>query len=150
MDYHGGNVGRVFVLKMDHGDDVLAELETFVAAENVTSAFMFMLGALSEGNVVVGPKEKQTPPTPMWFRFNDPHEIIGIGNIFNENGKPRIHLHASIGRDGNTTTGCIREESEVFMVTEIFVLEIDDMDAERVLNEELGCSPICFKKDERA
>ncbi|MBP2029873.1 putative DNA-binding protein with PD1-like motif [Methanohalophilus levihalophilus] len=146
MDYQGGNIGRVFVLKMDHGDNILDEIETFANAESITSAFIFMLGALSEGNVVVGPEKNQMPPTPMWFRFSDAHEIIGVGNIFKENGKPRIHLHAALGRDGNTNTGCIREKNEAFMVTEILVLEVDGLEAERVHDEERGFSPICFRK----
>ncbi|MDK2893044.1 DUF296 domain-containing protein [Methanohalophilus sp.] len=147
MDYQGGNIGRVFVLRIDHGDNVLEEIEKFATAENITSAFMFMLGALSEGNVVVGPEKNQTPPTPIWFRFNNPHEVIGIGNIFKENGKTRIHLHAALGRNGNTSAGCIREKNETFMVTEIFVLEIQGMQAERIHDKERGFSPICFRKD---
>jgi hypothetical protein len=149
MDYCGGSIGRVFVVRVDNGDNLLEELKTFASTENITSAFLFMLGALSEGNIVIGPKEKKTPPDPIWFRFTCPHEIIGIGNIFMENGEPGIHLHASLGRDNDTNTGCMREKNEVFMVTEILVLEIAGMEVERVLSEKHGFSPICFKYEER-
>lgn len=148
MDYYIGNIGRIFVLKLDHGDDILAELESFASAEDISSAFMFLLGAVSEGNVVVGPEKKQIPPTPIWYRFHDPHEFIGIGNIFRENGKPRIHLHAALGRNGITNTGCIRNRNEVFMVSEILVMEIEGPDAERILDEKRGFSPIHFKKQD--
>jgi predicted DNA-binding protein with PD1-like motif len=149
MDYVSGKIGRVFVLRLDGGEDILGELENFAVAEDLHFAFMFMLGAASEGNIVVGPKVKQMPPQPIWFRFTDPHELIGIGNIFRELGKTKVHLHAALGRDEKAHAGCMREINEVYAVAEILILEIEGPAAERIPDKEKGISPICFKKDSR-
>lgn len=94
MEYTKGRIGRVFTVRVDHGDDLILELIKLAELEKIESAVFMLLGALREGKLVTGPKENRRPPEPVWTGFNDAHEILGIGDIFQENGKPKIHLHA--------------------------------------------------------
>ncbi|AKB86219.1 PPC domain-containing DNA-binding protein [Methanococcoides methylutens] len=144
MEYSKGNIGRVFTVRIDTGEDLLEELEGLAEKEDIVSAFFMLLGAVRKANLVVGPKENVIPPETMWVNYSDPYEVIGIGNIFQEEGKPKIHLHTAAGRGDDTNIGCLRGESEAFMVLEIFIMEISGMNAERSFNAARGFAPISF------
>ncbi len=145
MDYRTGSIGRLFIARVDHGEDFLAELSSLALEEDIRSAFFILLGAMGSAQLVRGPKEKSIPPEIVWSKIDDAHEIIGIGNIFWENGAPRIHLHGAAGSSKGLVMGCIRKEAEAFMVVEVFIMEID-VRAERVLNEKIGFSPVTFRE----
>jgi len=134
MDYRKGSIGRVFAVRVDHGEDVLAELSGLAIKENIKSAFFIMLGAMGSADLVTGPKDKVVPPTIVWSKFEDVREIIGAGNIFRENGAPKIHLHGAAGSSKGMTMGCIRKTAQAFMVVEVFIVEMD-IAAERVYDE---------------
>ncbi len=143
MDYRKGSIGRLFVVRIDHNEDLLIELSKLALKENIKSAFFMMLGAAGSAQLVTGPKEKAVPPDIMWSSFNDAREIIGAGNIFWENSAPRIHLHAAAGNSKGMVMGCIRKAAEAFMVVEIFIIEID-ITVERKVDKKIGFSPITF------
>jgi predicted DNA-binding protein with PD1-like motif len=144
MDYRTGSIGRLFAVRIDHGEDVIAEICKLALKENINSAFFVMLGAMAEAELVTGPKEKSVPPTTVWSAFDDAREIIGAGNIFLENGAPKVHLHGAAGNSKNMIMGCFRKKAQVFMVVEIFIVEMD-IAAERVFDEKLGASLIRFR-----
>jgi predicted DNA-binding protein with PD1-like motif len=144
MEYAKGSIGRVFTVRMEHGDDILNELEGLAKLENIRSAMCVLLGAVKEANLVVGPKENMVPPDPQWDRLRDVNEVVGVGNIFTENGFPKIHLHLAAGRGNESRVGCLRNESEVFMVVEIFIMEIEGIDATRQFDATKGFAPIVF------
>lgn len=144
MEYAKGRIGRVFTVRVDHGDDLILELIKLAELEKIESAVFMLLGALKEGKLVTGPEENIRPPEPVWTCFNDAHEILGIGDIFQEDGKPKIHLHAGTGRGDNIKLGCLRGESEVFMVVEVFIFELEGVSARRMMDKEQGFSPVSF------
>jgi predicted DNA-binding protein with PD1-like motif len=146
MEYAKGKIGRVFTVRIDHGDDLIPELIKLSELEHIESAVFTLLGALKEGRLVTGPKESIRPPELTWTGFDDAHEIVGVGNIFLEDGKPKVHLHLGAGRGDSVKLGCLRGESEVFMVVEAFVFELEGLSARRVMDKEHGFSPISFGK----
>ena len=143
MDYRKGSIGRVFVARVDHGEELLEELSTLARKENIRSAFFIVLGAMGEAQLVTGPKKKAVPPEVVWSSFSDVREIIGVGNIFWEKGVPKIHLHADAGSSKGFTMGCIRKKALAFMVLEVFIMEVE-ITAERRVDEKIGFSPIMF------
>jgi predicted DNA-binding protein with PD1-like motif len=143
MDYRKGSIRRIFAVRIDHGDDILSELSGLAIKEDIRSAFFIMIGAVGSADLVTGPKEKVVPPMTVWSSFDDAREILGAGNIFWENDAPKIHLHACTGNSKNMVMGCIRKKAEVFMVVEVFIIEMDIL-AERIFNETMGVSPIIF------
>ncbi len=143
MDYRKGSVKRIFAVRIDHGEDVIDELTRLAIKEEIGSAFFIMLGALGSAELVTGPKEKVVPPVTVWSKFNDVREIVGAGNIFMENGKPKIHLHGAAGSSSGMVIGCFRKKAEAFMVVEVFIVEMN-IEAERVFDERIGFSPIMF------
>jgi predicted DNA-binding protein with PD1-like motif len=143
MDYRKGSIKRVFVVRIDHGEDLLEELSWLAREEEIRSAFFTILGAMGAAKLVTGPKEKSLPPEPGWSAFDDAREILGTGNIYWEKDTPEIHFHSVAGNSKGIITGCLRKKAEAFMVLEIFIIETD-IRAERKVNESIGFSPIMF------
>ena len=144
MDYTQGKLGRVFVARIDHEEDLLSELKYLVVNKDIRSAFFFLLGATGGASVVTGPKEKCIPPEVTRTQVDNASEIMGVGNIFWEGNKPKIHIHASTCSGSDIVMGCFREFTEVFMVIEIVIFEIEGIAAARVFDEYIGFSPIRF------
>lgn len=144
MDYTQGKIGRIFVARIDHEEDLLSELEDLAVNEDIQSAFFYLLGATGGAKLVTGPKQKSLPPDVNFRQFDDAKEILGIGNIFWENGKPKIHLHASASSHNGILMGCFREFTQVFMVVEVVIFEIEGITAQRIRDPDIGFSPIRF------
>ncbi|MDV0446257.1 hypothetical protein MsAg5_00860 [Methanosarcinaceae archaeon Ag5] len=145
MDYRVGQVGRVFTIRIDHGEDILESIKTVAVREKIKIANFVLLGAVETGNLVVGPKENVRPPNKLWISYDDAHEIVGVGNLFWEKGAPVLHIHAGLGKGSDARVGCVRLENKAFMVTEVFMYELTGFEAERVWSEEEGFSPVQFR-----
>ncbi len=131
MQYRNGSFGRVFLLKFEDNDDLLAEIKRLARTEKVNVGTIMLLGGMRSAGVVAGPKEAVIPPEPLWKEFQDAREVLGFGTLFykGEGDEPVLHLHAAIGRGGETITGCIRRDDKVFLVMEAVVTEILGTDA---------------------
>ena len=133
-----GRVGRVFVVRLDDKDRLPQAIEDLAQEKGITAASVILLGGIGKGKVVVGPKTPALPPDPTIAQLDGVHEISAVGTIFaNEAGQPILHLHAALGRDGRTITGCTRTGLEVWLVAEAIITEITDTSAKRVLEEGL-------------
>lgn len=144
MQYRVGSIGRVVIAKIEHGDDLLLEIEKVLVKEKIDAAVMYMIGAMQEASLVVGPKTAVVPPEPVWRKFDDGRELLGIGTAFCDESGPHIHLHASIGRGDQPLTGCIRQESHVYLVVELILLEILNTGAIRTPDEITGLDLLGF------
>ena len=141
MQFTEAKFGRIFVLRLHDGDHLPDVLESFAAENNITTALCFFLGGVKEkGRVVVGPKDGNAlPPEPMVTLLNGVHEACGVGTIFaDEEGKPKLHMHASFGRKENTITGCVRMGVDVWRIGEVVVMELTGAMARRAKNKETG------------
>ncbi len=141
MNYTEANLDRIFILRL-HNDEILHEvIEKFAVEKQIKSALCFFLGgAQDKSKVVVGPKDgKAMPPEPMITLLKGVHEGLGVGTIFtDEEGKPKLHMHASFGRNDNTVTGCVRMGVEVWQIGEVVILELAGGTAKREKNKETG------------
>ncbi|AEH60270.1 conserved hypothetical protein [Methanosalsum zhilinae DSM 4017] len=144
MKYSKATQGRIFIVRMDHGDDIIEQLKGLALEENIRSAFFIILGAAEQSTLVTGPKEPLVPPETVQTMFNDVGEIIGGGNIMMQNNEPLIHLHTAIGNSRDVKVGCMRDTSRTFMTAEIFIMELDDITVSRKYDNQRGFSPIEF------
>lgn len=130
-----GKVGRVFVVRLEDGDRLPDAIENLAQEKGIRAASVILLGGIRRGRVVVGPETPEVPPKPMTKDFQDVHEIAAVGTIFpGPEGEPSLHLHAALGRDGRTITGCTRTGVEVWLIAEAVITEIIDTTAHRVLS----------------
>ena len=145
MQYTQANTGRIFAVKFDAGDDVLVELKDLIKKENIQSGVIHMIGALTNTEVVIGPKKKEYPPAPVWWNFDDAKEILGLGIFAWEGDEPKIHLHAGFGNKKETKLGCIRNKSEVYLTVECIVQEFIDTNITRKIDERYNASLLNFE-----
>ena len=141
MKYSEGKIGRVFVIKFEDGDKLPEMLENFAAEHGVLRGTCIMVGGINHGGkIVVGPEDgNASPPIPIPFELEGAHEVAAVGTIFpNEEGKPVLHMHAALGREGITRTGCIRLGVEAWLVIEVILLEITDNNALRIKDPVAG------------
>ncbi|MCW4044008.1 MAG: DNA-binding protein [Candidatus Bathyarchaeota archaeon] len=141
MQFTEAKLGRTFVLRLHDGDRLPEALERFAAQQKVSAAVCFFLGGAKEkSRIVVGPKDgEELPPEPMLTLLNGVHEACGVGTIFaDEEGKPKLHMHASFGRKTSTVTGCVRMGVDVWRIGEVVILEIAADAARRAKDKETG------------
>jgi predicted DNA-binding protein with PD1-like motif len=127
LDYLQATVERVFILRLYSGEIVHETLEVFAEKNNVNSAVcLFLGGAESESKLVVGPKDGNALPVePMTALLMGVHEGCGVGTIFcNSEGKPKLHMHGSFGRNGHAVTGCMRAGVEIWSIGEVVMFEL--------------------------
>ncbi|MEF9438114.1 MAG: DUF296 domain-containing protein [Candidatus Mariimomonas ferrooxydans] len=78
------------------------------------------------------------PPKPVWRQLGESHEVIGLGTIFWQNDEPKIHFHGAFGKKDMVKVGCLREESETFLVLEVIIIEIEGINAVREIDPVSG------------
>lgn len=145
MIYSQGKTGRIFVARLEDGDHLFEGLRQMVRDENINAGIIYIIGGIKEAAVVVGPEKCTIPPDPVWRKFDDCREVIGIGTLFHDNeGEPVIHLHGALGKGDVTLMGCLRGESEIYLVAEIILLEIVDSGAVKMPDPATGLKLLDF------
>lgn len=139
MKYQIGQTGRVAVARFDDGDDVLGGISKLARDEGIRAGVVYLVGGMKGGKFVVGPEEEgKLPPKPVWRELTESHEVLAFGTIFWEGDEPRVHLHGAYGKRDEVRIGCMRKDSEAFLILEAVVMEIVGVDAKRVMDPEVG------------
>ncbi len=135
-----GHIGRVFVVRLEDGDVVPTCLERFAEKESIKVGHVILIGGIGGGEMVVGPrKSDEIPPEPILLSIDGAHEVVGVGIIApDKDGKPVLHIHASLGRSGQSITGCLRPGVKTWLVGEAIIYEIVGADCTRLPDEESG------------
>jgi predicted DNA-binding protein with PD1-like motif len=131
MQYTEGQLGRIFVVRIDNGEDMLVSLRQFIDDKSIRAGSILFLGALMNGRMVTGPEEPVIPPVPHFVMFEGGWEVFGVGTIYSGDGGPHIHYHASVGRSGHALTGCLREKAITYLIVEAVILEFTGLSARR-------------------
>ncbi len=138
MNYQTGRPGKMIVAKFDDHDDVLANLNDIARKEDIRAGVFYLIGGMREGKIVVGPETDDLPPKPVWKELGESHEIIGLGTIFWHKNEPKIHFHAAFGKKDMVKVGCLRENSETFLVLEAIIIEIEGIKGIREIDPAVG------------
>jgi predicted DNA-binding protein with PD1-like motif len=144
MEYRSGKIGRIFAVRFDDGDDFLASLEELIVKENIRNGWFHVIGGLRQAGVVTGPQEPVMPPEPVWQEVDEVREVLGAGSIYWDGDKPKIHLHAALGHHGDTLTGCVRRITKVYLVLEVYLMELAGFAATRPWYEKGGFNRLTF------
>ena len=140
MKAQEGSVGRIFLVRLEDGDVLPACIENFAKEKNVSIGYAILVGGIGSGQVVVGPRRSDIRmPEPMLLPVDGAHEAVGAGILAPDaDGKPVLHIHAALGRAGNTMTGCLRPGVSAWLVGEVVLFEILGIDAARLKDKESG------------
>jgi predicted DNA-binding protein with PD1-like motif len=141
LHFTEAKLGRIFILRLQHGERLHEVIESFASEKHLSSALCFFLGgAEDKSKVIVGPKDGAAlPPEPMITLLKGVHEACGVGTIFtDESEKPILHMHASFGRNDNSVTGCVRMGVDVWRIGEVVILELTGGSAKRAKDKATG------------
>jgi len=135
-----GHIGRVFVLRLEDGDVVPDCIERFAAEKNISVGQVVLIGGIGGGKIVAGPEDSVTmPPEPVLLPVEGAHEVVGVGVIApDKDGKPALHIHASLGRSDKAITGCLRPGVVTWLVGEAVIYEILGAKAARLPDPKSG------------
>jgi predicted DNA-binding protein with PD1-like motif len=135
-----GQLGRVFIIRLEDGDVLPHCIELFAEENGISVGHVILVGGIGEGEVVVGPRRSdERPPEPMLLPVDGAHEVAGVGVLApGDDGKPHLHIHAALGRSGKTTTGCLRPGVTTWLVGEVILYEIVGAKVTRVKDAESG------------
>jgi len=133
-------MGRVFVIRLEDGDVVPECIEQFAEEKRISVGHVVLVGGIGGGEVVVGPRRsEERPPEPMLLPVDGAHEVVGVGVLApDKDGKPILHIHASLGRSGNTISGCLRPGVTTWLVGEAILYEVLNTNVARLRDEESG------------
>jgi len=140
MKHSEGRTGRVFILRLEDGDEVPSCIERFAAEQGLTLATVTLIGGIGSGKVVVGPRDAESRPIePVLHPLEAPHEVMASGLLApGPDGEPMLHIHGALGRGGNTVTGCLRPGVGTWLTGEAVVTEILDSPAARATDAGTG------------
>lgn len=141
MKYSKARQGRVFVLRLEHGEVLHDVIERFACEKKIAAAALILVGASDRGSrLVVGPEDGDARPViPMEHVLEEVHEIAGAGTLFpDEEGNPILHMHAANGRIETTVTGCVRSGVRIWQVAEVVLFELLGTPAKRRFEPETG------------
>ncbi|MDO8472991.1 MAG: DNA-binding protein [Dehalococcoidia bacterium] len=135
-----GRIGRVFLIRLEDGDKLPSCIERFADENGIRVGQAVLVGGIGSGEEVVGPRRSdEMPPQPMLLPVDGAHEVLGVGILApDEEGKPVLHIHASLGRSGKATTGCLRPGVTTWLVGEVMLYEILDIEASRIKDAKSG------------
>jgi predicted DNA-binding protein with PD1-like motif len=140
MKYSEGEIGRVFVIRLEDDDELPGCIEKFAAEHKISVGQAILVGGIGSGEIVSGPRNnKELPINPMLIPVDGVHEVVGVGVLApDRNGKPSLHIHAALGRAGRTITGCLRTGVKTWLVGEVILYEILGADVARLPHKESG------------
>lgn len=124
MQYTEGELGRVFQVRIDDGEDLLDTLQVFVREKEIRCGFVQFIGALKGGRIVTGPKKLVLPPDPSFETYQNGWEVFGYASITPGPERAHLHYHASVGKNREVMTGCLREQATVYIIVEVLIIEI--------------------------
>ncbi|MGM0414156.1 MAG: PPC domain-containing DNA-binding protein [Bacillota bacterium] len=139
MKYTQAEKGRIFISRLEDGDKIPDDIEDLAKKENISSAVVFFLGGADKNSkVVVGPEESLGKEIkPVISKLEGISEAAGIGTIFpDEQGSPKLHLHAAFGHKDKTITGCTREGITTWLIGEVIIMELINHNSFRKLDLE--------------
>jgi predicted DNA-binding protein with PD1-like motif len=136
--YTQGQVGRVFVARLEDGESIYEVVEEIARRESIQAASVMAVGGMRKGKVVTGPESPTGKVVPHYEEFDDARELLGVGTLFRHEGQPSLHFHAGIGKGDSALVGCPRAGMSVYLVLEVIIIELVGLEAKRAYDEGSG------------
>lgn len=117
--------GRVFVIRLDTGDDILGSLEKAVAEHSVKNGvFLGEIGSVRKYHIHVV-ADDNLPPKDVFPKGEEPLDILSLtGQVMNG----RIHAHIGFSGTDSTFGGHLEEGCEVLSFSCVWLAEVEGVD----------------------
>ena len=130
-----GDASATHFLVADPGEEVMGALARFAEERGIRAARVWGIGGFSAARLgVYDALSKDYDEHPI----EEQVELLGLhGNLTTYEGKPRVHLHAVLGRADLSAIGGHLLEAHVHPTLELFVAEAQ-VELVREMDEQLG------------
>lgn len=127
--------GNIYMVRIDLGEEIIESLKKLCADEKIRLGRVEAIGAADHAVLgVYDPAKQEYYPE----NIDEFMEIASLnGNITTMEGKPYIHLHATLADRNHVTHGGHVLEMRVGATCEMFIT-VPDGEVNRMKNEELG------------
>lgn len=135
-----GQLGRVFLIRLEDGDVIPGSIERFAADNGVSVGFALFVGSADKGKLVAGSENPSARPlNPLLASIEGLHEGSAVGVLAPaEDGKPVLAMHGSFGRAEKSMTGGFRAGVSTWMTGEVVLYEVLGTHARRVFDKDQG------------
>jgi predicted DNA-binding protein with PD1-like motif len=135
MHYTKSN--NTFIVRLEKGEQLVAQLTALIEQENITSAWVNGLGGVSSAELGFYDLPNQTYH---WTTFDELMELTSLqGNIaVGDDGKPALHLHGSFARSDMSGIGGHIKECEVGGTVELYIEQWQGAPLQRVTDPKIG------------
>jgi len=145
MEYAVGKTGRIIGARLFEGEDLYECVEEIAKKENIKSAAVLITGGFRKASVVVGPKQEKPKILGNFKEFAGPGEVLGVGTIYCDETGPKLHIHTAIGKGNQIMVGCPRGGAKTFLIMEVTIIEITNLNAGRIPDKEKGLKLLRFE-----
>ena len=145
MEYKVGKAGRIIAARLFEGEDIYESIESIARRENIKAAAVLITGGFRKADVVVGPKQESPRIIGNFKPFAGPGEVLGVGTLYWDDKEPKLHIHTAIGKENQVMVGCPRGGASTFLILEVTIIEIDEIEARRKLDESTGLNLLKFE-----
>lgn len=139
-----GHIGRVFVLRLEDGDEVGSCIENFAREHGIQLGYVNFIGGISSGEIGTGAKSAQARPVDLNLRqVEGVHDTAAMGLIApDENNQPSLRLCGALGRESQTIAGSLRAGLKTWLGAEAILYEILGADCRRVSDAKTGLAQL--------
>lgn len=124
-----------YVIRLEKGESIIEELESFCQKENISTAFLNGLGAILSATLAFYNLEKKEYELK---NLSETCEIVSlVGNVALVDNKPFAHLHCVLSNSKFECFGGHLKEGTVGATCEIHLIKLD-VEIERKLDEKIG------------
>lgn len=112
---------RTIALVFEQGDEVMTLLEEFAAEHNLNASRLTAIGAFKSATLgYFDWQRKEYEEIPV----HEQVEVLSlVGDIALDGGKPRVHVHAVLGRRDGSTVGGHLMKAKVRPTLEVVLVE---------------------------
>ncbi len=119
--------GPVLMLRLDHGEDILASVQQAVKEERSTLLLITGLGMIHDFELGYFDNGKYLRKD-----FPEPHELLALQGSVASEGEPRIHIHATVADKEHRAFGGHLMRGKVWMSNEIGFVQLQGNVSKRV------------------
>ncbi len=140
-----GSIGRVFILRLEDGDEITPCIEKFAREHGIQLGYVNFIGGLGGGEMMSAPKSAQARPVePNTRTVEGAHNATALGLIApDENNQPVLHLHGALGGDKGSVAGCLRNGFKTWLSGEAVLYEILGASCKRIPDSVSGTTLLC-------
>lgn len=128
MEYGAMNVGKIHVLRVDPGEDVLLSVNAFLAEQGIRQAVVLGGYGTLASHHLHWVKHNQIPVDCAFGRAEGGIEVLAINGMVVE-GKP--HIHVTLATPEGAYGGHIEEGCKAYVVCELFFAEVQGVSLSR-------------------